>query len=105
MEVRDFSFFPKFSCNFLGYLVDFRLLLLLYSVWQCIYFFGLNLSKKYGDFLGSVGINVEFLGSAAKTMSFWPFLVQNDVVLDAITFFFLTAEQFKTTSLWTMKLI
>ena len=51
-------------------------------------FFGLKLSKKYGDFLGYVGINVEFLGSSAKTMSFWPFLVQNDVVLDAITFFF-----------------
>ena len=37
-----------------------------------------------------------------KTMSFWPFLVQNDVVLDARTVFFLTAEQSKTTSFWTV---
>ena len=30
------------------------------------FLFGLKLSKKYGEFLGSIGINVEFLGSAAK---------------------------------------
>ena len=35
-------------------------------------------------------------------MSFWPFLVQNDVVLDARTVFFLTPEQSKTTLFWTV---
>ena len=66
MEVRDFSFFQNFIAIFLANLVDFRLLLLLYSVWQCIFFVWLEtkqkwgLEKKNGEFLGSRGINVEF---------------------------------------------
>ena len=49
-------------------------------------------TKKNGDFLGYGGINVEFQGFVAKTTSFWPFLVQIDVVLDAITVFFFNSR-------------
>ena len=48
MEVRDFSFFQTFLVIFLANLVDFQLLLLLYSVWQCIFFVWLETEQKWG---------------------------------------------------------
>ena len=47
MEVRDFSFFQNFLAILLANLVGFRLLLLLYSVWQCIFFVWLEAEQKW----------------------------------------------------------